>query len=156
MVNVSKHAEIEATTRKENVMSATLIPSPQTSRSAPQDTRRRIVIALAAFVVIAGIGLGIALIAGATAVFNVLVFVLFAVLWLSFAAALVLSPGTLDEIWRQTRRLPLIVQAVVWLLFLPLMIGLWIWEREWSLVVRLVLVLGIGFANIFMFLPRSL
>lgn len=137
-------------------MSATFVPPTPTSRPASLETHRGIFIALAAFVVIAGLGLGIALIAGATAAFNVLVFVLFTVLWFSFAAALVFSPGTPDELWQQTRRLPLVVQAVVWLLFLPLMIGLWIWERNWSLVVRLVLVLGIGFANIFMFLPRSL
>lgn len=136
-------------------MSATPIPSTSKGRSGSPEPYRWIFIALTTFVMIAGIGLGIALITGATAVFNVLVFALFAVLWLSFAAALALSPGTLDAIWRQTRRLPLIVQAIVWLLFLPLMIGLWIWERNWTVVVRLVLVLAIGFANISMFFPKS-
>lgn len=144
-------------------MSSTLTPTTHTvptgtdrqPHTAPQDVLRPIVLALSAFVVIAAIGLCVALIAGATAVFNLLVFVLFAVLWLGFIAALVFTPGTLDQLWGQIRRLPLILQGIVWLLFLPLIIGLWIWERDWSSVIRLVLVLGIGFANIVMFLPKG-
>jgi hypothetical protein len=45
---------------------------------------------------------------------------------------------------------------LVWLLFLPIMAGLWIWERNWSLPIRLVLILSLGIGNIFTFLPRGL
>ena len=44
--------------------------------------------ASAAFVVVATVALAAALVTGATAVFNVLMFVLFAVLWVYFAVAL--------------------------------------------------------------------
>jgi hypothetical protein len=63
---------------------------------------------------------------------------------------------TLDDLWHHIRQLPLVIQGVVWLLFLPLMMGLWIWERTWSLPIRLILIIGLGVANIFMFVARSL
>jgi hypothetical protein len=102
-----------------------------------------------------GVGLGIALVIGATAMFNILAFAVFTVLWLAFATALALSPRTLDAVWQAVRELPLIVQGVVWLLFLPLVIGLWIWERSWSLPIRLTLIVALGAWNIFMFLPQG-
>jgi hypothetical protein len=111
--------------------------------------------ALAVFVVIATVALAAALITGATGVFNVLVFVLFAVLWLCLAAALVASPTQLDEFWRAFRRRSVAVQALGWLLFLPLAAALFIWERRWHVGVRLVLVLGIALVNLFRFFPRG-
>jgi hypothetical protein len=145
-------------------MSTTVTPSTPTSpsrttwseRSASRETLRPILGTLALFVGIAAVGLCIALIIGATAVFNVLVFALFTVLWIAFAAAVVSSPGTLSALWHQIRQLPLVIQGLVWLLFLPIVMGLWIWERNWSLPIRLILIVGLGVANIFMFVPRGL
>jgi len=88
-------------------------------------------------------------------IFNVAVFLFFAVLWAAFAAALVFSQGGLDQTWEWIRGLPLILQGVVWLLFLPVVAGLWIWETSWPLVVRLILVAGLAFANLMAFLPRT-
>ena len=73
-----------------------------------------------------------------------LLFVLFAVIWLAFAAAVVWSQGSLDETWQRVRDLPLLVQAAAWLLLLPVMAGLWVWETTWPLVVRLLLVTGLA------------
>jgi hypothetical protein len=145
-------------------MSATSAPSTPSSQSpteqpaptAPPAILRPILTALAVFVAFGGIGLGIALMTGATGVFNVLVFTMFAILWIAFVAALAFSPGTLDDLWHQMRRLPLLVQGLVWLLFLPLMIGLWIWERNWSAPIRLVLIIALGVWNVYMFFPLSL
>lgn len=81
-------------------------------------------------------------------------FVVFAALWFGFCAALVADPATLDSVWRAIQGLPLVVQALVWLLFLPLTAGLWIWSTEWPLVVRIVLVVGIAGWNLTSFLPR--
>ena len=61
---------------------ATQSPTEQPSRTAPPAVRRPISGVLAVFVAFGGIGLGIALATGATAVFNVLVFTMFAVLWI--------------------------------------------------------------------------
>jgi len=54
------------------------------------------------------------------------------------------------------RDLPLIVQAVAWLLFLPVMVGLWVWETTWPLIVRLLVVLGLAGWNLLVFLPKAL
>jgi hypothetical protein len=111
--------------------------------------------ALAVFVVVATLALAAALVSGATGVFNVLVFVLFAVLWLCLAVALVSSPTRLDEFWRAFRRRSVAVQTLGWLLFLPLAAALFIWERRWHVGVRLVLVLGVALVNLLMFFPRG-
>lgn len=145
-------------------MSAALTPSTsgrssgrnRSARTASAEIVRPTLIALSIFVAVAGIALGIALVAGATVIFNAVVWATFTVLWIAFVAALALSPGTLDDLWRSVRELPLAVQGAVWLLFLPLMIGLWVWERAWALPLRLVLILGLAAWNIFLFFPRSL
>jgi ABC-type amino acid transport system permease subunit len=69
---------------------------------------------------------------------------------------LVLSQGSLDDAWATIRGLPLIVQIIVWLLFLPVMAGLWIWETTWPLVVRVLLIVSLAGWNLLVFLPRAL
>jgi hypothetical protein len=110
---------------------------------------------LAAFVVAATIALAVALVTGATGIFNALVFMLFAVLWISFAAALAMRPAELDDLWGAYRRRSALAQALGWLLFLPLVLALFVWERRWHPGVRLLLVLAIATANLFMFFPRG-
>ena len=83
-------------------------------------------------------------------------FVVFAIVWVATGAGLVLSQGSVDQAWDTIRGLPLIVQAIVWLLFLPVMIGLWIWESTWPLLVRATLLLGIAGWNLLVFLPKAL
>ncbi len=78
----------------------------------------------------------------------------FAMLWLGFLVALVANPSILDGVRRGLEALPLPLQALVWLLFLPLTAGLWVWGTDWPLVVRVVLVAGIAGWNILTFLPQ--
>ncbi len=87
--------------------------------------------------------------------FNVAVFVVFAVLWVAFAWALVAGQGGLDQAWSWIRELPLIFQLIVGVLFLPVVAGLWIWESTWPLVIRLVLVGGLAIFNLYLFFPRD-
>jgi hypothetical protein len=84
-----------------------------------------------------------------------ILFALFAIIWIAFAVGLVWSQGSLDAAWAALRGLPLIVQAVVWLLFLPVTAGLWIWETTWPFVLRLILVAGLAGWNLLVFLPRA-
>jgi hypothetical protein len=83
-------------------------------------------------------------------------FVIFALMWVAFGAAIVISQGSIDEAWHWTRSLPLVVQGLIWLLFLPVMIGLWIWETTWPIALRLLLVAGLAWWNLMMFLPKWL
>jgi hypothetical protein len=82
-------------------------------------------------------------------------FGIFAVAWILFGVAVVVSQGSLDQAWAAIRDLPLVAQAVVWVLFLPVMIGLWVWETTWPLIVRLILVAGVAGWNLLVFLPRA-
>ena len=69
--------------------------------------------------------------------------VIFVLLWVGFALALVVNQDWLDLLWSWVRSLPLVVEIIVWVLFLPIMVGLWIWESSWPALVRLL-----GFAGI--------
>jgi hypothetical protein len=83
-------------------------------------------------------------------------FAIFAAIWVAFGAALIWSQGSIDAAWQAIRELPILVQGVVWLLLLPVMLGLWVWETTWPLALRLLLVIGIGGWNLMVFLPRAL
>jgi hypothetical protein len=82
-------------------------------------------------------------------------FLVFLLLWIAFGVALVLNQGSLGEAWTWIRSLPLLIQVVAWFLFLPVMAGLWIWETSWPLILRFVLVGGLAFWNLMVFLPRA-
>jgi hypothetical protein len=87
--------------------------------------------------------------------FNIFVFALFTLLWVGFGVALLFQREILTDLWQSIRRLPLLVQLLVWLLFLPVIAGLWIWQTRWPLWLRLVLVAGLAWWNVFMFFPRA-
>jgi hypothetical protein len=82
-------------------------------------------------------------------------FGVFAVLWIAIGVGIVWSQGSIDQAWATIRDLPLIVQAIAWLLFLPVMVGLWVWETTWPLVVRVVLLIGLAGWNLLVLLPRA-
>ena len=100
--------------------------------------------------VASGIGNGIGWMAEHGVLFGV-----FALIWVAFGAGLVLSQGSVDGAWQAIRDLPLVAQIVVWLLFLPIVAGLWVWETTWPLIVRIVVVVGIAGWNLLVFLPRA-
>jgi len=80
----------------------------------------------------------------------------FLVLWVAFAIGLLVNQGSLDQAWATIRALPIVVQLVIWLLFLPVMAGLWIWEASgWDVLVRLVLVIVLAGWNLLVFLPSG-
>jgi len=81
---------------------------------------------------------------------------IFAISWAAFAWALIASQGSLDATWQWIRNLPLLLQGVVWLLFLPVVAGLWIYETTWPFVLRILLIVSLGGWNIWIFLPRGI
>lgn len=68
---------------------------------------------------------------------------IFAILWLGFVIALVVNPEWLDMIWNWVRALPTVIEIIVWVIFLPIMVGLWVWESSWSVVVKLLALAGL-------------
>lgn len=87
---------------------------------------------------------------------NIFAFAVLTLLWLGFSAALLLNRDMLNTIWQSFRSWPLIVQAVVSLLTLPVVLGLWIWQTSWSLWLLLLLVLGLAWVSIYTFIPRKI
>jgi hypothetical protein len=79
----------------------------------------------------------------------------FGALWVLFSVALVRNRPSLDAAWTRIRHLPLVAQAAAWLLFLPVLAGLWIWRSRWPLVSRLALIAGLAGWNLLVFLPQS-
>ena len=82
-----------------------------------------------------------------------ILFVVFALIWVAFGIALVWSQGSLDAAWQWVRDLPWLAQGLVWLLFLPVMIGLWIWETSWALILRVALIVSLAGWTLLVF-PR--
>jgi hypothetical protein len=69
--------------------------------------------------------------------------VIFAILWFGFAIALAVNREWLDVLWNSVHALPSLVKIIIWVLFLPIMVGLWVWESPWSDLVRLLAFAGI-------------
>jgi hypothetical protein len=88
--------------------------------------------------------------------FNLFAFVVFLMLWVAFAYGLAANQGGLDAVWQWARTLWLPLQLVVGLLFLPVAIGLWVWETGWPVLIRLPLLVALGAWNLWMFLPKTL
>ncbi len=80
---------------------------------------------------------------------------IFAALWAFFGYALVRNQPSLDDAWMRIRRLPLVAQALAWLLFLPVLAGLRIWRSRWPMAWRVVLIAGLAGWNLLVFLPQS-
>ena len=81
-------------------------------------------------------------------------FAILTLLWLGFGAILIFNQAILDSVWQSFRGLPWAIQGVVWLLILPVALGLWVWESPWPLWIRLILVIGLGWATIYTFFPK--
>lgn len=88
-------------------------------------------------------------------IINYSAFGILALLWLGFGAALIFNQAILDGVWQFFREMPLAAQLIVGFLVLPVVLGLWIWESSLPLWLRLILVLGLGFATIYTFLPKQ-
>jgi hypothetical protein len=83
---------------------------------------------------------------------EVVVFAAVVVLWIVFAALLFFSQSSIDDTWTWFKEQSLLVQVPLGILFLPWVIGTWIWEGSWP-VARSVLVAGIAWANVYTFSP---
>lgn len=79
----------------------------------------------------------------------------YALLWVMFAAAVVRDPARVDALWHRLRSWPLVVQGLLWLLFLPVLAGVWIWRTRWARVARVTLIGGLAAWSLLIFLPQA-
>jgi hypothetical protein len=69
--------------------------------------------------------------------------VIFVMLWVGFVIELIVDLEWLNVLWNWSLALPIVPKVIVWVLFLPIMVGLWMWESSWSLAGK-----WLGFAGI--------
>lgn len=80
---------------------------------------------------------------------------LFTLLWLVFLAVLIFDPARLDAVWTWFRELPVVGQVAGWVLLLPLVVALAVWEAPWALWIRVTLVIVLAVANLIVFAPKN-
>ncbi|MBJ7459039.1 MAG: hypothetical protein JHD02_07625 [Thermoleophilaceae bacterium] len=68
----------------------------------------------------------------------------FNLVWLIFFGLMIFSPDTLDDIWGWMQDQSDALQVLIWILTLPYMLALAIWESDWQTWLRIVLVLFIA------------
>lgn len=79
---------------------------------------------------------------------------LYAAMWLAFGIALALNRDAVSQAWQALGAWPLPLQAVAWLLFLPLTAALWVWGTDWPEALRIVVIAGLAGWNVLVFLPH--
>lgn len=89
----------------------------------------------------------------AESIFNVTIFFVAAILWVAFGALLLSRQGDLSDLWNSFRGQHWLLQGIEFVLLLPWVIALWIWNTGWWLWIRIVLVLGLAWVNLLMFWP---
>lgn len=85
--------------------------------------------------------------------FNVIVFFAVLALWIGFGAILILSRETMADLWSSFRGQPAVLKGVEGFLLLPWVVGMAVWEASWALWMRLVIVVGLAWATIYVFFP---
>ena len=88
-------------------------------------------------------------------VINCAAFIILTALWLGFAGALVFNPALLTGAWQALLGWPLVLQAGVAVLTLPVWVGLWVWNTDWPAWLRLALAAGLALTNLYLFFPRN-
>ncbi len=86
-------------------------------------------------------------------VVSLIAFPLLALAWLGVVLLILRDPSHQETPWRVFRRLPLVVQAIAWVLALPVVLGIWIWHTRWPFVARVILVAGLALVSLNVFFP---
>jgi hypothetical protein len=70
-------------------------------------------------------------------------FVIFALLWIGLVLSLVVNRDWPDLAWNWVQALPSAARIAVWVAWLPIMTGLWIWQSSWPALGRLLAFAGL-------------
>jgi len=66
--------------------------------------------------------------------------------WAIVATLLVAAPDTTDRFWHGSRNLPMWQQVIEWIILLPWMVGIAIWQSDWATNVRVAAVTLVALA----------
>jgi hypothetical protein len=75
------------------------------------------------------------------------------VMWAAFFV--LLFADRLDGIWEAVRDLPMLVEVVAWVVFLPWMLGTAVWTSAWPAALRVLLVACIAIGWTIVSIPRE-
>lgn len=87
---------------------------------------------------------------------SITAFTIFTLLWLGFGVALLFNREVLDQAWNLFRGWNILIKLFAVLLVLPVIFGLWIWERHWPVWLRLLVIVGLAWTTEYTFFPRFL
>ena len=73
-------------------------------------------------------------------------------MWLAFFW--LLFAGALDGLWRTITGLPILLDIVLWIVFLPWMLATWVWTGPWPEWIRVTLVLCFAIGWTVVSIPR--
>lgn len=68
----------------------------------------------------------------------------FLLLWIGMAAALLFNPEWLGTVWSWVQALPALVRIPAWITLTPVLTALWIWNSDWSTILKLLAYAGIA------------
>jgi hypothetical protein len=74
-------------------------------------------------------------------------------MWVAFFG--LLFANRLDEVWKLVTQLPVVVEVVVWIAFLPWMLATWVWTGSWPELLRIALVLCFAIGWTLVSIPRK-
>jgi hypothetical protein len=74
-------------------------------------------------------------------------------MWVAFFV--LLFADRLEALWNAIRDLPLVVEVVLWVAFLPWMLGTAVWTSSWSTTVRVLLVAIFAIGWTIVSIPRE-
>jgi hypothetical protein len=77
-------------------------------------------------------------------------------LWVGFGLAAWLEPGLLARIWDWVDALPIGSEIVAWVVGLPWMVGLAVWQGPWPDLVRVGVMVGLAAASVWVFYPHRI
>ena len=77
------------------------------------------------------------------------------VVWTAFLVLLLASPHTLADVRSWLLDLPGWLQAIVWILTLPVMIALMAWYTDWAQWIRVAIVVGCVLWTLIGFFPKD-
>jgi hypothetical protein len=69
------------------------------------------------------------------------------VLWVAFAVLWIFDPGILSSIWHWLLGLPQVPEIILWIVFLPWALGLFVWQSSLELWLRVVIIFVIAVAT---------
>jgi hypothetical protein len=89
-------------------------------------------------------------------ILNLIAVAAIGLLWVGFGLAAWLEPQLLAETWDWVDALPIGGEIVAWVVGLPWMVGLAVWQGPWPDLVRIGVFVGLAVASVWTFYPHRI